>query len=881
MPTTASRWDECDDERPRERVVAWPVGLSLTALAAFVAGMIAARGSFDDPRPWHNAWTQLAGVGATLAILLAALTTLRGRLLMRLQIGVLISLLLHFSLGLYLNTRYLELLNAPLEESPSDIAADVPERWMLPDYQFDATGEVVSNEPLTEPVATEPAELPTEIAPLASVRHEPALPELEAPAEESSSPLARVPDVAVASPVAEESLAAPTPAEMAREVVDPEAPAPANVEIPQPQSSPDEPTASPVAGAIEKRQQEMTIDVATPARVDELNLPAALPTGVADGALTEEASREPDATQGVADLPRADVTPSELYAPIPIEPAIAPGEAGDRDATARPGDVTAGPRREIPRDVEGPTVLSVAPPLAAPETTSRPPRADIAVRDSRPSGLEEPSGRPAPPVDLPRREAAESSALEIGPLPVDVPPVAATPSESSKPTLPPSGGRGATASAPDLLPTLPGPAAPLPPETEVRPPAVELATSIAREAASAIDRLASSESSAARLERELAIPTIDGRIAEPAPAFRGRRPHSREQSARARGGSPGSERAVEQGLAFLARLQLADGRWSLNDFGQAHNNQPDAVRGSIEADTAATGLALLSYLGAGYTHRDGKYRPAIDAGLKWLTSRQKADGDLFTGGSSFAWLYSHGIATIALCEAYGMTRDPALREPAQRAVDFIVAAQHRTLGGWRYVPRQESDTSVSGWQMMALKSGELAGLRVPAATYGGVAKWLNIAGQKSDVQAQYAYMPASTLAHQRDTSRAMTAEALLMRLYLGWPRDDARVRLGVDYLEEDLPRYEPRVRDAYYWYYATQVMFQVGGESWETWNGALRELLVARQTSAGPWAGSWHPTRPAADRWGAQAGRLYVTTMHLLMLEVYYRHLPLYQTLQR
>src|SRR3990172_2809553 len=91
------------------------------------------------------------------------------------------------------------------------------------------------------------------------------------------------------------------------------------------------------------------------------------------------------------------------------------------------------------------------------------------------------------------------------------------------------------------------------------------------------------------------------------------------------------------------------------------------------------------------------------------------------------WLYSHGIATIALCEAYGMTQDPRLREPAQKAVDWIVAAQHPERGGWRYSPGVGSDTSVSGWMLMALKSGELAGLTVPESTYQGVENWLNSA----------------------------------------------------------------------------------------------------------------------------------------------------------
>jgi hypothetical protein len=229
-----------------------------------------------------------------------------------------------------------------------------------------------------------------------------------------------------------------------------------------------------------------------------------------------------------------------------------------------------------------------------------------------------------------------------------------------------------------------------------------------------------------------------------------------------------------------------------------------------------------------------------------------------------------------------MTRDPRLREPAQRALDFIIAAQHPTEGGWRYAPQRESDTSVSGWQMMALKSGELSGLDVPRATYDRLSGWLDYAQAPGQQGSQYVYLPASKQLQQRSPSIVMTAEALLMRLYLGWERNDPRLIAGADYLAANLPQFGTRnqpSRDAYYWYYATQVMFQVQGPHWESWNARLRDLLVNSQASDGVLAGSWDPLGEVPDRWGRPAGRIYVTAMHLLMLEVYYRHLPLYQTL--
>ncbi len=443
---------------------------------------------------------------------------------------------------------------------------------------------------------------------------------------------------------------------------------------------------------------------------------------------------------------------------------------------------------------------------------------------------------------------------------------------------------------------------------------------------------------------------LDGRAAElPAEAFRQRDPMRRNEQALQRGGSRQSERAVEMGLEFLARTQRADGRWSIHAFperfeafagetaaaddGQAlveaarallRTGAGDAaqraaleklaakhetgggltaderrelaetaraaaiVPGTMQADAAATGLALLSFLGAGYTHRDGKHRETVHEGLQWLLANQKPSGDLFghAGGSKYTWLYSHGIAAIAMCEAYGMTRDARLKESAERAVAFIAASQDPARGGWRYVPGRESDTSVSGWQLMALKSAQMAGLDVPEETLHGVSAWLDRAQGSGDA-ARYAYNPFAEDTREqrrgREPSLAMTAEALLMRLYQGWDRDHDAVERGTQYLAGNLPSLgtlESPARDAYYWYYATQVMYQCQGEPWEAWNDRLRPLLTSSQVQKGPLAGSWHPDRPVPDRWGGEGGRLYVTTLNLLMLEVYYRHLPLYKTLR-
>ncbi len=235
-----------------------------------------------------------------------------------------------------------------------------------------------------------------------------------------------------------------------------------------------------------------------------------------------------------------------------------------------------------------------------------------------------------------------------------------------------------------------------------------------------------------------------------------------------------------------------------------------------------------------------------------------------------------------------MTQDPRLEEPAQKALDFIAKAQHTTRGGWRYQPQESADTSVSGWMVMALKSGELSGLRVDPATYEGVRRWLELSRETSNRPYLYRYNPyapdTESQRHGRDVTPSMTAVGLLMQMYLGWRRENVNLQQGADFLLQYVPSNgspgRPQ-RDLYYWYYATQVMFHMGGDHWQKWNENLNPLLIKSQIKEGKDAGSWSANEPIPDRWGSHAGRLYVTTMHLLNLEVYYRHLPIYEETAR
>jgi hypothetical protein len=363
----------------------------------------------------------------------------------------------------------------------------------------------------------------------------------------------------------------------------------------------------------------------------------------------------------------------------------------------------------------------------------------------------------------------------------------------------------------------------------------------------------------------LAEPIEDKVVAQlPIPS---RKKEERQEAVKLYGGTKASEAAVERGLDWLAAHQSPNGSWGLNHFHVNCKHPRCADAGTVASDPAGTGVALLPFLGAGHTPTAGKHRHTVTRALHWLVSQQQPNGTWLARDDARP-MYGHALASIALCEAYGMTQDAKLRKPAQKALDYIVKAQHPASGGWRYHPNQSADTSVVGWQLMALKSGEMAGLSVPPKTFAGIKRWLASVEGNKPVGGLFGYQSATP-------TPAMTAQGLLCLQYLGARRDDPRMRAGTNYLLAHLPR--QGAETSYYWYHATQVMYHMQGKHWKAWNDKLRDLLVSTQETRGALAGSWQPV----DHRERPGGRVYATALRLLMLEVYYRHLPLYQQLEK
>lgn len=346
----------------------------------------------------------------------------------------------------------------------------------------------------------------------------------------------------------------------------------------------------------------------------------------------------------------------------------------------------------------------------------------------------------------------------------------------------------------------------------------------------------------------------------------------KEKLLREYGGTASSEAAVTEALKWFARHQIKSGpttgAWTFQHElvcrGACKNGCTKPQR--AKQLNAATSLALLPYMGAGQTHLKGEFRNVVMAGLKFLVSNGKPGKEQgipyidYTSGGS---MYDHGLAAITLCEAYAMTGDPDLAGPAQASLNFIMVAQCRD-GGWRYRKRDSSggDTSVVGWQVMALKSGHMGHLTIPPNVIQGATLFLDKVS--SDSGSIYGYNKPSTTPRP-----STTAVGLLCRMYTGWDKNHPGIKKGVKHLS----KIGVKKPDLYYNYYAAQVLRHHGGVEWDKFNNELRDWLVETQDQDKGAKGSWY-FKGAPHM--SESGRLCLTSFATMILEVYYRHMPLY-----
>jgi hypothetical protein len=329
------------------------------------------------------------------------------------------------------------------------------------------------------------------------------------------------------------------------------------------------------------------------------------------------------------------------------------------------------------------------------------------------------------------------------------------------------------------------------------------------------------------------------------------------------GGNADTERAVRDALRWLANHQAPDGRWVAGDHGAGTAGVVDFQERQgtgLTADTGVTALAILAMFGAGETATRGEYQRHLQRGLEFLCRSQASSGDLAGGADHFARMYCHGMSALALGEACSIHHQPEWEQALQRALDFSQACQHRATGGWRYRPGDLGDTSQFGWQVMALVSGQHAGLPIPQSTRLGMEQYLRSvsSGQSGGLASYRHFMPATP---------TMTAESLVCRLLLRpevSPAADEAVRYILAHPPDD------SVLNLYYCYYGSLAL-HLADAAWDSWNLRMQSAILQRQVRRGDQAGSW-----GLDTvWGRCGGRVYTTAMAALSLEVYYRYLPI------
>ena len=365
------------------------------------------------------------------------------------------------------------------------------------------------------------------------------------------------------------------------------------------------------------------------------------------------------------------------------------------------------------------------------------------------------------------------------------------------------------------------------------------------------------------------------------------------------GGNRETERAVADGLAWLAAHQRPDGVWDRRGFDKLcpkHDrcSQTALNRLSKDLDVGVSALAALAFLGAGHTHEEGPYRQNLTRVFEFILAQQDGDGSF--AGRSGNQMYNDALATLAVAEAYAMTRDAVFARPLALALRHLERSQQAD-GGWDYTAdtrTRRSDTSITGWVLMALKSALAAGVRPAWDTRLRIIEHFDRATERSG-RVWYANRGTGTEVDPRTGQRslrygpAMLAVGLYARAALGFRMDDPLALRQIELLDRTLPDLQRMYRDPtnlngdYYWYYGTMAAFNIGGKTWSNWNAALRRTVMeyqkrpTRKNGERRHAyGSWPAFGRGWGKWGRAGSRIYSTAINTLTLEVYYRYEPAY-----
>jgi len=312
------------------------------------------------------------------------------------------------------------------------------------------------------------------------------------------------------------------------------------------------------------------------------------------------------------------------------------------------------------------------------------------------------------------------------------------------------------------------------------------------------------------------------------------------------------EAAVNKALAFLKNTQREDGSWSAGRAGGRN--------------AAITGLCVMAFLSAGHVPGEGPYADTVERGIRAVLKFQQANGLIASEGGHE--MYHHGIGSLMLAEAAGMTEGPLaeeVRKKLEKAVAVILRAQRKdgpSRGGWRYnVNGTDGDISVTGWQVMALRAAKNLGCDVPPEAIGRAVEYIKSCQEA--YSGGFRYMPGGPV------TPACTGTSILALEICG--KDEHRsaaVLKGAGFLLKHPPQWGGQ-QFSYSMYYCSQATFQLGGQYWNAYREQMHKILFGNRSDGGGWYGG--------DAVGQVYGPNYTTAMAILALTVEYRFLPIYQ----
>ncbi|NIP96654.1 MAG: terpene cyclase/mutase family protein [Akkermansiaceae bacterium] len=288
------------------------------------------------------------------------------------------------------------------------------------------------------------------------------------------------------------------------------------------------------------------------------------------------------------------------------------------------------------------------------------------------------------------------------------------------------------------------------------------------------------------------------------------------------------------------------------------NQNPDGSWGSSSNPVAETSLSLMAFMLKGYVPgRGGRYGRVMDNAITYLINKGRDQRGFLGTPNNHAGMYEHGLAVLALSEAWGQSKNPRLKTSLRRAVDIVLRAQNPE-GGWRYNPEpRDADLSMTVMQLVALNSAREAGIAVPDTTIDQATKY--VLSCQDESSGGFRYMPNSG-----EPGFARTAAGVMSLIMCGQRRHKATQR-GLAFLkaypERKFDKNYPRFH--YSHYYAVQAMYQAGESDFQAWYPKISATILSKQEQDGSWRGAH--------------GQAYGTSLSILILGVPYRYLPIYQ----